>query len=634
MASRTRIPIYLKVLPPTLVAGAASAAVCLWLIDHSLREEQRYRGGETNATVIQALNNGIDAAFKLRFAELEALIPRVHADPSAFETLPTHLRAELLDLRLFSPRPGNGFTIRRFDNRDLLTSRGWAPAVIDALDRSHPIDLGALERDQDPRVFNRSIRLENGDPIPVFSLVLFGRSVDGDPHQTVIVADLIGSFLVAQLRPTPLTQLYLVNRDGTLFAADSIGAMADYASAAWPHPAAQAVVRNSSVPQGFRWDFQGQRYLAAIGPTSLPGVFAVSQISDADLFDVLALLRNRIAMAALACWCGCALIAVWLTSRTGRKLRGLAATLDRFSTGDFAAPAPTRSWDETAEVATAVTRIAREIPLQIEAAANRAKNESVRTLNQNVRAVLGSEPLVHMPEIDLCTHRPNQAVDCVDFWDCHTEGKRLTLILGRTEANEIGAALFATYAKSCLAAMRAIAQRAGSQSPPLARQLEVLSDALYLNYRGRHTLLVSAIEIDTESGICQIVNCGGETPFLVAADSDAATAPEAARIEDGRESQGPCLGAQAGTVFREAEHRLLPGEFVFLFTHNRVQPAPPEEQAIARDRLRALLLTSYHPTPQAMSAHVVAINPFGDELTFWLVEWRPLRLPIAQREAI
>jgi HAMP domain-containing protein len=459
--------------------------------------------------------------------------------------------------------------------------------------------------------------------------------VDGDPHQVIIVADLVGNFLVQALSPSPLADLFLVNQDGTLFANSSPGEMADFANAVWSQPVTQALSETSHPGQSFRWKFDKQAYIGGIAPTPIPGVFAVSQIAEADGLDILSELRQRSALAVIACACLCAFFNIWMASRTGRRLRRLAQRLDRLSAGDFSEVSKVNSWDETAEVSTAVERIAKEMPIQIEAAASNARAQSERALAVNLRAVLGADPKVNLPAIDICPHRPGDNIEAVDFWDCYADGPYLTFILGRTNSDGVGAGLFAAYAKSTLIAMRLIELR-GGQKTSLVHQLQTLNDSLHLTYQGSHALEACAIRLHTETGICEVVNCGSETPFFLAGEVTSNTpmaGPTGAQIRETTQPRGSALGAQSGAVFQASQLQLKHGEFIFLFTHTLWRAPSLVERTQSRGRVGEHLLNSFHLTPQATSAHFLNKSPFGDEITFWLVEWRPLRVSIPDQKA-
>jgi hypothetical protein len=230
--------------------------------------------------------------------------------------------------------------------------------------------------------------------------------------------------------------------------------------------------------------------------------------------------------------------------------------------------------------------------------------------------------------VEICTHRP-ELPTCVDFWDSYTEGHNMTLMFGRTDDFGVGAAMFTAYAKSCLATMRTVHRRVGGQPITLAQQAQMLNDTLFLGYKGRHRLLLTLIEIDLRSGDIQVINAGGEAPFCLSPAPGVAALNNAdvRRVEGvlmhkDFSKAGPPVGSQATVTYQPATGKLEKGELLFVFTHNKWRPKDAKETTEGRERVKQLLAACYSPTPQAMSLEVKARNPFGDEMSFWIVEWR------------
>src|SRR4051794_38913131 len=106
MARKTRIPMHYKFLLPTILGAGAAFVWTIGTIETDFRRDKQYFAASTNAAILRSAVSEINAAFKLRFFEVQTVLSRLQSQPrlDPYLAMPTHLREEILRVTLYRPR--------------------------------------------------------------------------------------------------------------------------------------------------------------------------------------------------------------------------------------------------------------------------------------------------------------------------------------------------------------------------------------------------------------------------------------------------------------------------------------------------------------------------------------------------
>ncbi len=554
------IPLRFKLFLVAALGALGTAGVLYVVTEKAVTDHGAQVAMDTANTVNLATRSELETVVKAKLAEMERLtdlLPTV-GEKALLMHASSDFRSELLSLTFYEP-VGNGFKTRTLSNASLISQKNLPSRTGYLLNQNQPLNLASLSRTQESSLLNRSFEYE-GKSIAVHSYVLYGKKLDGDPRSTLIVADVLADSLNSRLSRSETAPSFVVTEKGNLVAHPDGAKLTQYQKSFFPTFPVDLLPSNWTQGTRFSWQHDGEDYLSVVSPLGVPGLFLCAQSRKSKAEAVMASIREELGYGVWAVLGLVVLFSQLIAWRLTRNVRNTAAAAQLLAKGEFDRIPKIIANDEFRIVRRAFRDLAESFKARLRDEFERGQKDAVLATTQTLRASMGN-PKPIADSWELVHHRPLGVPSHQDFWDFYSVGNRRQIIIGTANIEGISGALLGLMLRTTLENIRRMASRYTARPPAFSEVLELLNGAVYTAFKGRVTLVATAIEIDVDTGNLSFFNCGAPTSILWKAG------PKTPILDEKMfAAQSGSLGSAAGLAFRPLHATLGEGESLVTYT--------------------------------------------------------------------
>lgn len=561
---RLLIPLKYKVLFPAIVGVVGTGLLYRALTLKGLEAERSFYGFEAVQSTGESARFEIETWVKSRLAELERLTEAFQPGrpDRLFRNASSDFNADVLNITFYRAKEKNEYSIEFATNLALLEKNGLPSNTPFLTNQARPVPVRELAQSQNTVLLNRSFTLEDGTAVGVHSFVLYGKNLNGNPRNTIVVADVLAESLSAMLGRSKISQTFLVTAEGTLIAHADAALLAEYNGEPFPGFPLSKLPSNWKEGARVRWESKEKQWFALVAPTAMPGVFLASKLEKTALSKTLAVAEKNFFIAVWAVLGACLLLTLWVAGGLVRNIRKTAQAAEHLLQGEIEKAPHIRSWDEFRYVREIFDRLAPGLKAKMKSEFDRGQHDASLATVQTLRAAMANPAAVSFGAWEVITHRAAATSHHQDFWDFYQVGGRRQVIVGKSNVDGVTGTMVAIIVRTTLDNLRKLNTQFSPGRPlTLAETLDTVNAAIFNAFKGRAGLLATAVEMDIDNGNVTSINAGGPAPFRWKLDGQSLVLDDKSLI-----LENPLLGAAATSNFRATTAALLPGERLFLHT--------------------------------------------------------------------
>jgi HAMP domain-containing protein len=499
---RLFIPLKYKIVFPVLVAVIASGGLFYTVAKRTLEIESSRLGLALSQSASESRRAEVEILLKLRLFELEKL----RLETGFFSKCSEDFRNEVVGITVYTPNRDGTFSAYYSSNTDLLKKKALPINTLALIQKDSPVDTAALAQKREPVLLNRSVTLPSGVSLGVYSFVAYGKSLDGHPTPTVIVADALQDFFATAFSSPGQPLSYLVSESGNLIAHPDPEKLVAFKTTPFPGFPSDRMPQDWTAGINFEWGKEGERTLVSVLPFGIKGSYLYSEYQSDTLFPLLAKMRRETLLGLYAVLGLCFAVTFWLTRHLVTNIRNTAAVIDGVVRGEIHRTPEVKGKDEFNYVTQAFDRLFPSLQLQLKREFERGQKDSELAMLQAVRALVSTPQTGFFENWDFAANRPSGNADHQDIWEFNALGNRRQIILGRSSQPGVSGTLLAILVRLTLDSVK-------SRSFTLVQTLEFLNTALYAVFKGRVTFTATAFEVDLVGGAFACVTAGSDGPI-------------------------------------------------------------------------------------------------------------------------
>lgn len=571
------IPIKYKFLAVLMLITLSALGVFFFYTNQIFSEDKKLFVMDLNLTLLRAATSEIKLELRTRLEELQIFIPRIYATmPSEkkmnpYEGLSASLSEELLRIRFFKRTADNKFeAVREYKNMGLIEKKGMSAKGLDEIDTKHPLNIASLFENPSLELKNRSIELLDQSKrfeLAVLTVVVPGNFVDSESREVVIIVDLLQDFLRKKLNQSEVAQLFLISKKGTLLSHAALQPTIQFAEQQYPHPILARLQSRVLPRESFEIEIEGEPYLANIGETGFPDIFAVSQIRKKEAFSALQMLMDKSLLLAALILCAATIVSILFASRLTSNIVKLRDAAEQIGQGILKVRTKVRSNDEIESVSRSFEWMAGRLEALMQESVHKARMEEELETARVIQSTLLTAPSIESDQFDLDAHYVS-ATECGgDVWDARLDGSKLTLFIADATGHGAPAAIVTAVAKGCFATLSSV--YSGQPLTP-DQFLYTLNQIIYSACRGQLLMTMCIIQIDLETGEMTMANAGHESPMCLRKGS--VTGRAKSSDKGGKASvdvlfaRGERLGFDLASEYTSVVYQLGEGDTLLLYT--------------------------------------------------------------------
>jgi HAMP domain-containing protein len=416
-----------------------------------------------------------------------------------------------------------------YTNFELLKERTYTPDFFSNLDTLHPMDPSSTQEEEEGiqlRNYSGNVETSAGAK-PFFGVTLIiparekeqeqgkaeGKKGEKEEKSSAWLArvDLDQNFLVRALQGSDLSEIFLIQQDGTLLSHSEPERL--LASGTFAHPLVSNLQEVTRQSESLEVKIGNENYMASVREAGFPGLYMVSQIPDSEIFrSMRKLFRTTLLCASLILYAAF-IASLFFANRFTADMKRLAYAAKEIGKGNFHIRLRSRKNNKVADEVSQLSRgfevMADEIQNLILETAEKSRMENELITVSLLQSTVLIAPEVQSPELEVSNcYIP--ATECSgDFLDGFVVGRKLYFAVADATGHGASAALVTGVAKSCLLTLRLMNE---GEIPNPDTVLSSLNKVLFSACKGKLLMTMCLIRLDLDTG--EIVHSNGYEYFF------------------------------------------------------------------------------------------------------------------------